>query len=189
MLFGKLIVSEADKLCVVTIIAWSATKNLLLRGMELVVLFTNCADVEVVAGANVVVVLVSDATVVVLLVISVDVLVVGANVVVVLVSDATVVVVLVSDATVVVLLVILVDVLVVGTNEVVLFIAVLVMYLVVLVEVGTVDVSIWFRAIFFSNCDGNTVYAPFATTKFPVTVIVLPITAKVGSLELPFPTL
>ena len=152
MLFGKVIVSEADKLCVVTIIAWSATKNLLLRGMELVVLFTNCADVEVVAGANVVVVLV-------------------------------------SDATVVVLLVILVDVLVVGTNEVVLFIAVLVMYVVVLVEVGTVDVSIWFRAIFFSNCDGNTVYAPFATIKFPVTVIVLPITAKVGSLELPFPTL
>ena len=162
MLFGKVIVSEADKFCVVTIIAWSATKNLLLRGMELVVLFTNCADVEVVAGANVVVVLV---------------------------SDATVVVVLVSDATVVVLLVILVDVLVVGTNEVVLFIAVLVMYVVVLVEVGTVDVSIWFRAIFFSNCDGNTVYAPFATIKFPVTVIVLPITAKVGSLELPFPTL
>ena len=162
MLFGKVIVSKADKLCVVTIIAWSATKNLLLRGMELVFLFTNCADVEVVAGANVVVVLV---------------------------SDATVVVVLVSDATVVVLLVILVDVLVVGTNEVVLFIAVLVMYVVVLVEVGTVDVSIWFRAIFFSNCDGNTVYAPFATIKFPVTVIVLPITAKVGSLELPLPTL
>ena len=104
-------------------------------------------------------------------------------------GDATVVVVLVSDATVVVLLVILVDVLVVGTNEVVLFIIVLVMYVVVLVEVGTVDVSIWFRAIFFSNCDGNTVYAPFVTTKFPVTVIVLPITAKVGSLESLFPTL
>ena len=56
MLFGKLMVSEANKLCVVTIIAWSATTNGLLRGMELVVLFITCADVEVVAGANVVVV-------------------------------------------------------------------------------------------------------------------------------------
>ena len=30
-------------------------------------------------------------------------------------------------------------------------------------------------------------YAPFVTTKFPVTVIVLPITAKVGSLGSLFP--
>ena len=162
-------VSEANKLCVVTRIAWSATTNGLLRGAELVVLFITCADVEVVACADVEVVACADVEVVA-----------GANVVVVLVTGTTVVV----------LLVILVVVLVVGANEVVLlFIIVLVMYVVVLVEVCTLDVSIWFGASFFSNCDGNTVYAPFVTTKFPVTVIVLPITAKVGSLGSLFPAL
>ena len=57
-------VSEANKLCVVTRIAWSATTNGLLRGAELVVLFITCADVEVVACADVEVVACADVEVV-----------------------------------------------------------------------------------------------------------------------------